>query len=116
MLTRTLLSTLLLITPAFAASPQAEGFKKLSGAQIRQAFVGKKFSDGIHFSYEYQANGAVQGTGMGKKTTSTWKVAKDQLCVTDPSFGETCYQVWRKGAAVRLSVEGSEFSQDGFLK
>jgi hypothetical protein len=53
---------------------------------------------------------------MGKKITSTWKITKDQLCVTDHSFGETCYQVWRKGAAVRLSVEGSEFSQDGFLK
>jgi hypothetical protein len=116
MLLRTMPSILLLVVPALAASPQAEGFQKLTGAQIRQAFAGRKFSDGIHFVYEYQANGAVQGTGMGKKTTSTWKVAKDQLCVTDHSFGETCYQVWKKGAAVKLSVEGSEFSQDGFLK
>jgi hypothetical protein len=116
MLLRTLLSTLFLIAPAFAASPQAEGFKKLNGAQIHQAFTGRKFSDGIHFAYEYQTNGAVQGTGMGKKAASTWKVAKDQLCVTDHSFGETCYLVWKKGAAVKLTVEGSEFSMDGSLK
>ena len=110
------LSIFLLIAPAFAASPQAEGFTKLNGAQIRQAFVGKKFSDGVHFTNEYRANGTVEGMHMGKKVTSTWKVAKDQLCVTEHSFGETCYQVWKKGAAVKLSVEGSSFSTDGFLK
>lgn len=112
----TWLSAFLLVVPALAASPQTEGFKKLNGIQIRQAFAGKKFSDDVHFTYEYRANGAVQGMSMGKKVASTWKVAKDQLCVTDRSFGETCYFVWKKGAAVRLVVEGSSISLDGFLK
>lgn len=110
------LSTFLLIAPALAASPQAEGFKKLDGTQIRQAFSGKEFGDDVHFAYRYKANGVVQGMSMGKKVTSTWKVAKDQLCVTDSSRGETCYLVWKKGSAVKLVTGESDLGLDGFLK
>lgn len=117
MLLRILLSTFLLAAPALAASPQAEGFKKLSGAQIRQAFSGKEFSDDAHFAYQYKANGVAQGTSMGKKVTNTWKVAKDQLCVTESSSEEACYFVWKKGSAVKLVIgESDDLGLDGFLK
>ena len=115
MFTRLLLVAILSTSSAFAASPQAEGFRKLNGPQIRNAFVGKQFSDGVHFSYHYLADGTIQGAKMGKKVADKWAIAKDQLCVTD-SFGENCYDVWIKGSAARLTVEGSDFTLDGFLK
>lgn len=87
-----------------------------AGIPIRQAFAGQKFSDDVHFAYEYRANRAVQGMSMGKKVMGTWKPAKDRLCITGGSFGETCYAVWKKGSAVKLVKEGSDFSLDGFLK
>jgi hypothetical protein len=87
----------------------------LTGSQIRRAFIGKQFSDGIHFSYRYAADGSVQGARMGKKVADKWTVANDKLCVTD-SFGENCYTVWSKGASVKLTVEGSDFSLEGSLK
>lgn len=52
---------------------------------------------------------------MGKKVLDKWAVTKDKLCVTD-SFGENCYTVWAKGSGVRLSIDGSDFSLDGFVK
>jgi hypothetical protein len=115
MLTHSLLILALSISPAFAASPQAEGFRRLTGPQIQRAFAGKPFSDGVHFSYRYMVDGTIQGTKMGKKVADKWAVAKDQLCVTD-SFGENCYTVWIKGSAVKLTVDGTEFSLEGSLK
>jgi hypothetical protein len=110
-----ILPALIWTTAANAGSPQAEGFKKLTGPQIRAAFVGKTFTDDTHFSFRYLAGGAVQGMSMGKKVNDKWRLDKDQLCVTD-HLGETCYAVWRKGAAVRLVVGESSLSLDGDLK
>ena len=108
------------VTPALAASPTEdrlakEGFRKLSVAQIRHAFVGKRFSDDVHFTDSYKANGAIEGISLAKKVTKTWVISKDQLCITS-SFGETCYAVWKKGAAVRLVFGESDLTLDGDLR
>lgn len=115
MFARSLLVAALAITPAVAASPQAEGFKKLNGTQIQRAFASKTFTDDVHFSLRHLPGGTIQGTRMGKKVLDKWAVTKDKLCVTD-SFGENCYTVWAKGSGVRLSIDGSDFSLDGFVK
>ena len=106
--------------PAIAASPmegplKKEGFKHLTGQQIRQAFVGKKFTDDVHFANEYKADGSILAISMGKKQTNKFAITENQLCVTD-NFGETCYAVWKKGNEVRLIVGDSDFSLDGFLR
>lgn len=106
--------------PALAASPlegplTKGGFKHLSGPQIRQAFVGRKFTDDVHFASEYKADGSILAVSMGKKRTNKFAVSENQLCVTD-SFGEACYAVWKKGNEVRLIVGDSDFSLDGFLR
>lgn len=115
MLLRILLAAALATTPALAASPQAEGYRKLGGQGIKRAFTGKSFTDGVHFSLRYVPGGTIQGTRMGKKVADRWVVAKDRLCVTD-SFDESCYTVWIKGPSVRLAIDGSDFSLDGVLK
>jgi hypothetical protein len=35
--------------------------------------------------------------------------------VTD-SFGQSCYVVWKNGAAVKLVIEGTEVILDGFVR
>lgn len=114
MLTRSLVAAALAMTLALAASPQAEGFKKLNGPQIQRALAGKTFTDGVHFSLRYLP-GTIQGTRMGKKVADKWVVANDKLCVTD-GFGENCCAVWIKGSSVRFAIDGSDFSLDGSLK
>ena len=98
-----------------AASPQSEGYKRLGSAQIRQAFAGKTFSDDTHFSFAYKADGTIRGMSMGKTVTSRWALIKDELCVTD-RFGEACYGVWKKGAAIRLMIGASDVTIDGALR
>ncbi|WP_159731473.1 hypothetical protein [Methylosinus sp. Ce-a6] len=115
MFTRLLFIAAILISPAYAAARPAEGFRKLTGPQIRRAFTGKQFSDGVHFSYRYVADGTIQGMKMGKKVVDKWAVATNKLCVTD-HFGETCYDVWIKNSAVKLTIDGSDFSVEGTLK
>ncbi|MEK4031755.1 hypothetical protein WOC76_20680 [Methylocystis sp. IM3] len=115
MLTRALLAAALLISPALAASPESEGFKKLTGPQIQRAFSGKQFSDGVHFSYRFAAGGKFQNTRMGKTTTDKWAVSKDKLCLTN-RFGENCFDVWAKGSAAKFALDGSDPSLEGFLK
>ncbi len=90
-----------LIVAAARADPKSEGFRKLNGAQIKQAFSGRAFSDEIHFAFRYLPGGAIEGSGMGKKVSRKWRVAKDDLCVTDTS-GENCYAIWKKGSAVKF--------------
>ncbi len=60
----------LLITPVLAASPREEGYQKLTGSQIPKAFVGKQFTDNVHFSFRYISDGTIDGTSMGKKVTN----------------------------------------------
>ncbi|WP_296706783.1 hypothetical protein [Rhodoblastus sp.] len=102
-------------SPALGASPQSEGFRQLTGPQITQAFVGKTFSDDAHFSFRYRPKGVIEGMSMGRKVTDKWVVQGNRLCVTD-SFGQSCYVVWKKGAAVKLVIEGTEVILDGFVR
>lgn len=101
--------------PAYAESPADQGYRKLTGPQIRRAFVGKVFSDESHFSDRFKADGTIDGYSMGKKVSDTWKIAKDELCITN-SFGELCYAVWKKGIDVQLVYKDSDITLYGSVK
>jgi hypothetical protein len=114
-LAHVLIAAVLACASALAASPQAEGFKKLSGSQIRAAFAEKMFSDDTHFSNRYKADGTIEGISMGKKISNKWNVVKDTLCITD-KFGELCYFVWIKGKEAKLVHESSDLVLEGSIK
>jgi hypothetical protein len=101
--------------PCLAASPQSEGYKKLNGTQIRQTLAGRRFTDDVHFAFDYKANGTIGGTSMGKKINNKWSIARTELCLTD-SAGEICYSVWKKASAVKLMMDDSDLSIDGFVR
>src|SRR3954447_20053554 len=103
------------LAPAIAEDLGAEGFRKLTGSQIRAAFAGRTFADDVHFSFLYTATGAIEGTGMGAKVSRRWRVQKDELCETD-SFGENCYSIWRKGEIVRFMIGDDGVFAEGTLK
>ena len=105
-----------LVPCALAAAPPAdEGFRKLSGRQIRQTFAGRTFSDDVHFSFRYAADGSIQGGAMGRKIDRRWRIERDLLCVTE-SVGENCYVVWKKGNAVKLLFDGNDAGTEGFVR
>ena len=101
--------------PAAATDLRAEGFRMLTGSQIRAAFAGRTFADDVHFSFLYTATGKIEGTGMGTKVSRRWRVQKNELCETN-SFGENCYAIWRKGEIVRFVIGDDGVFAEGTLK
>jgi hypothetical protein len=101
--------------PACAEGPADQGFRKLTGLQIRAVFVGKTFSDETHFSNHYKADGTINGYSMGKKILNTWKIVADELCITN-SFDDFCYAVWKKGIDVQLVYKYSDITLYGIIK
>jgi hypothetical protein len=113
---RIVLAISLAMVTAARADPKAEGFRKLNGAEIKRAFSGHTFSDEVHFSFRYLAGGVIEGAGMGKKVSRTWRVEKDALCITD-TFGENCYAIWKKGPAVKfVTSDDAVVFAEGVLK
>ncbi len=101
--------------PAQARPPTEDGFRRLNAGQIRQALVGREFSDDVHFRYQYQADGKIIGQGMGQKVSDRWRIADQQLCMISRGR-ESCYFVWKKGKAIRLLIEDSDISIDGQIR
>jgi len=101
--------------PALVTGPAGQGFRKLTGSQIRSAFVGKLFSDDTHFSNRFKADGTIEGVSMGKKVANKWKVDKNTLCIKE-SMHELCYAVWIKGRDVQLVYEGTDVILSGSIK
>jgi hypothetical protein len=99
---------------AASSDPGVNGYRRLKAFEIKRAFVGKTFSDDVHFAFHYIADGRIQGTGMGTKISSRWRINKDELCVTDTQ-GENCYAVWKKGREVKLIIGDQDLSLDGSL-
>jgi hypothetical protein len=90
------------------SSVAEDGFKKLSGAEIRAKFSGMEFTDQVHWGEVYEANGKLASEEMGKKRTGTWRIEKNQLC-TDygKEIGSACYDVWMSGKNVQLRIQDS---------
>ena len=86
----------------------AEVFHKLSDAQIRSKFIGKQFTDEVHWGELYEANGKLTSDEMGRKRVGTWTIQSDRLCTDFGMEGRrNCYEVWMSGRKVELRVAGS---------
>ena len=101
--------------PALANGPAGQGFRKLTGSQIRNAFVDRLFSDDTHFSDRFKADGTIEGVSMRKKVANKWKVDKDRLCIKE-SMHELCYVVWIKGRNVQLVYEDTDVILSGSIR
>lgn len=87
-----------------------KGWVMLRGMALTQAFANHDFGDGVHFAYQFLADGELRGMNMGKPAQGRWRVTGNQLCwrwakSKDP---EECYEVRRQVPAVRLFLDGQE--------
>ncbi|WP_374503463.1 hypothetical protein [Zoogloea sp.] len=87
-----------------------KGWGTLRGEALMQAFANQDFGDGIHFAYEFMAEGELRGMNMGKPAQGRWRVAGNQLCWrwTKSNDPEECYEVRQHGPTVRLFLDGQE--------
>ena len=77
---------------------------------MRGLFKEKEFGDGVHFAYQFKADGTFTGTEMSRRVSGSWRVAKDELCWKweRPPGPDECYEVQQDGRHVRLLINGSE--------
>lgn len=87
-----------------------ENWRNVGGSSLAEFFQGKEFGDGVHFAYQFNANGTFTGTEMTKRVSGAWRVRKDEFCWKwlRPPDPEECYRVQQDGSRVRLMLNGSE--------
>ena len=97
---------------AAASAAENEHWHRVKGKAIESLFADKEFADGVHFAYQFNANGTFTGTEMTKAVSGAWRVDRNEFCWKwlrpAPPGAEECYQVQRDGAHVRLIVNRSE--------
>jgi len=99
----------MLIAPA-ALSAQPEHWRSVKGAALRALFKDKEYGDGVHFAYQFKADGRFSGTEMSKTVSGSWRVTKERLCWNweRPPGPHECYRVEQDGSQVRLLINGVE--------
>ena len=96
--------------PQSLAVAQQDHWRTVSGVALQSLFKDKEFGDGVHFAYQFKANGTFTGTEMSKPVSGSWQVRDNEFCWKwlRPPGPDECYQVQRDGARVRLMINDSE--------
>ena len=105
-----LLLCALLAAPLRSALADEEHWRSVKGAALRDLFKDKEFADGVHFAYQFRADGTFTGTEMAKTMSGSWRVRRNEFCWSwlQPPGPHECYDVQQDGAHVRLLINGSE--------
>jgi len=83
----------------------ADAYRALKGSEIKARFAGMELTDGVHWGYVFGPNGRTKSFSLGKPGAGTWRVQKDELCLTGGPGEPGCYQVWLSGQSVQLRRE-----------
>ena len=94
----------------WAGAGLAENWTAVKGETARSLFADKEFGDGVHFAYQFRADGSFTGTEMGKDVRGRWRVTSSEMCWTwtRPPAAEECYGLLKDGADMRLMRNGYE--------
>jgi len=87
-----------------------QNWKAVKGEAARSLFSGKEFGDGVHFAYQFRADGTFSGTEMGKDVRGKWRVSGNEMCWKwiRPPGAEECYELQKARAEIRLMRNGYE--------
>jgi hypothetical protein len=99
-----------------AAPVAAEGFRKLSGPQIRAKLSGKEVTDQVHYREVYERDGTFRSYLMGSKKRGKWTIQGDDLCVDLPEPDGGCFEVTASGDKVVLTPKGLGSPSDGIVQ
>ncbi len=101
---------LIVLASITGSAAAQEHWRDVRGAALTAMFSNKEFADGVHFAYQFRANGSFTGTEMSKDVSGSWRVRKDAFCWKwlRPTGPNECYEVQQDGPHVRLLINGSE--------
>ena len=93
----------------------ADTFRQLKGREIASRFTGMEFTDEVHWALVFEKGGRVSSFSMGKASTGSWRIDKDELCISLPPEEPRCYEVWTSGQRVELRSEPA-MPEEGILR
>jgi len=100
---------------SLVAAASAQEFRPLKGQEIKARFAGMEFTDEVHWALVFGRDGILSAFEMSAGKKGTWRVEKDELCLTYGREGRRCYGVWASGKSVQLRSEG-RLPEDGVLQ
>lgn len=85
-------------------------WRAVRGSELRPAFVDHELADGVHYAYQFHADGTFTGFNMGKAVSGNWRTMPDTFCWTwvRPAVAEECFTVERNSANFRFVRDGTE--------
>lgn len=111
------LSLIVVASGSMPASADETAFARLSGNDIRARVIGKAVTDGAHWSDTFDKSGAVISWSQGRKSTGTWEIRGNELCIAEESGADAiCYQVWILRDQISLRLDGEESTLSGYLR
>ena len=106
----TLASALILNLVAVTAAVATDAWHAVRGSELRSVFVDHELADGVHYAYQFHADGTFIGFNMGKAISGNWRTVPDTFCWTwvRPAVAEECFTVERNSANFRFVRDGTE--------
>lgn len=89
-----------------------DGFRRLSGAEIKRLVTGKTVTDDVHYTDYFKADGSYEGVFMNKRLTGAWKVKGAELCITRGPEPSQCDEFWRSGSKLQRRKPGLPIVRD----
>ncbi len=93
----------------------AEPFHRLKGREISAKLTGMEFTDEVHWAMVFEEGRRVSSFSMGKASIGSWRIDKDELCLSRPPDEPRCYEVWIAGQTVQLRYEPA-IPEEGILQ
>jgi len=95
-----------LIAGLTLAASAREPLRKLRGPEIARRLTGMELTDEVHWTYIFQKGGRLTSVSLGTRSTGTWRVQNNELCLDGGPDGHRCFEVWNAGQRVELRREG----------
>jgi len=104
------ISWLTVLTCVAGSAAAQEHWRDIKGPALASLFRDKEFGDGVHFAYQFKADGTFTGTEMAKDVGGSWRVHRDEFCWRweRPPGPHECYRVQQDGEHIRLLINGAE--------
>jgi hypothetical protein len=93
----------------------ADDYRRLSGAEIKRLIAGKAVTDEVHYKDHFRPNSVYEGVFMNKRSTGTWTVKGNQLCIIRGSEEESCDELWRSGSKLQRRKSGLSNVRDTII-
>lgn len=85
-------------------------WRSVRNVDLHAMFVDHELADGVHYAFQFRADGTFTGFNMGKEIRGTWRLAENEFCWTTRKSARTeeCFEVERRGNEIRLLRDSYE--------